>query len=91
MLNKTYLAERAALISMDEDMGRATPGMPPDTFDPSSPQTVTNEGGTSHISIVDSSGNAISMTTTVESYFGSGLMLEKWGFLLNNQVSQSSQ
>jgi gamma-glutamyltranspeptidase / glutathione hydrolase len=90
MLNKTYLAERASMISMEQDMGSATPGVPPDAFDFSSPQMVTNEGGTSHISIIDSMGNAISMTTTVESYFGSGLMLEEWGFLLNNQVTDFS-
>ena len=88
MLNSTYLAERAGLIDMDMDMGSATPGVPPSTFDPSAPQMRTYEGGTSHISIIDQYGNAISMTTTVESYFGSGLMVR--GFLLNNQITDFS-
>ena len=87
MLNETYLAQRAELIT-DMDMGTATPGTPPGTFDPSSPQMQSFESGTSHISIVDQFGNALSMTTTVESYFGSGLMVR--GFMLNNQLTDFS-
>ena len=41
---------------------------------------------TSHISIVDSYGNALSMTTTIENVFGSRLMT-KGGFLLNNELT----
>ncbi|MDJ0895958.1 MAG: gamma-glutamyltransferase [Alphaproteobacteria bacterium] len=44
--------------------------------------------GTSHISIVDGGGTAISMTTTIETGFGSGLMAA--GFLLNNQLTDFS-
>ena len=43
---------------------------------------------TSHISIVDSYGNALSMTTTVENIFGSRLMVG--GFLLNNELTDFS-
>ncbi len=44
--------------------------------------------GTSHISIVDGGGTAISMTTTIETGFGSGLMAG--GFLLNNELTDFS-
>lgn len=87
MLDETYLAERAGLIT-DMDMESATPGTPPGCFDPSAPQTESFESGTSHISIVDKFGNALSMTTTVESYFGSGLFVR--GFILNNQLTDFS-
>ncbi|MEN8891311.1 gamma-glutamyltransferase [Planktotalea arctica] len=43
---------------------------------------------TSHISIVDSYGNALSMTTTIENAFGSRLMVN--GFLLNNELTDFS-
>jgi len=43
---------------------------------------------TSHISIVDSYGNALSMTTTVENAFGSRLMVG--GFILNNELTDFS-
>jgi gamma-glutamyltranspeptidase/glutathione hydrolase len=43
---------------------------------------------TSHISIVDSYGNALSMTTTIENAFGSRLMVG--GFLLNNELTDFS-
>lgn len=79
-----YLAQRAKLISLDKDMGVATAGefkqafayADNDSFDLPS---------TSHISIVDSDGNAISMTTSVEMAFGSALMVG--GFILNNQLT----
>jgi gamma-glutamyltranspeptidase/glutathione hydrolase len=43
---------------------------------------------TSHFSIVDQDGNAVSMTTSVENVFGSRLMVE--GFILNNQLTDFS-
>ncbi len=45
-------------------------------------------GGTTHFVIVDSAGNVVSMTTTVESYFGSGRVVG--GFFLNNQLTDFS-
>lgn len=87
MLDKDYLASRAALIS-DMDMGRAEAGVPPGDFDPSAPDNSVNESGTSHVSIVDRYGNALSMTTTIESSFGNGVMVH--GFLLNNELTDFS-
>jgi gamma-glutamyltranspeptidase/glutathione hydrolase len=45
-------------------------------------------GGTSHLVILDADGNVVSMTTTVESIFGSGRMVD--GFFLNNQLTDFS-
>ena len=44
--------------------------------------------GTSHVSIIDAAGNAVSMTTTIEAAFGSRLWVA--GFLLNNQLTDFS-
>ena len=44
--------------------------------------------GTSHLSIVDANGNAVSMTTTIENGFGSHLWAA--GFLLNNELTDFS-
>ncbi len=84
MLDKDYLASRAGLIT-DMDLGRAAPGEPPGEFDPTAPDSRTKDSGTSHISIVDRYGNALSMTTTIESSFGNGVLVE--GFLLNNELT----
>lgn len=89
MLDPDYLADRAALIG-EQDMGTAEPGVPPGEFDPRAPQTESNESGTSHISIVDRYGNAMSMTTTIESGFGNGVMVDGGGFLLNNELTDFS-
>ncbi len=89
MLDEEYLASRAALIT-DMDMGTAQPGSPPGEFDPTSPQESDTEGGTSHVSIVDRYGNALSLTTTIESSFGNGVMVAGGGFLLNNELTDFS-
>lgn len=82
LLNSDYLAERAALISEDRTMGTAQPG---EFGVATSAVAPAPEYGTSHVSVVDSYGNAASLTTTVESAFGSFHMVD--GFILNNQLT----
>jgi gamma-glutamyltranspeptidase / glutathione hydrolase len=82
LIDPGYLAGRAALISPQHSMGTAKPGdfgMPAGVAPPG------REHGTSHVSVIDSFGNAASFTTTVESAFGSLHMVD--GFVLNNQLT----
>lgn len=83
LLDPQYLAQRAELIDEGRSMGQAQPGEFPGTDNQG--VVPTPEGGTSHISVVDSFGNAASMTTTIESGFGSFHMTN--GFLLNNELT----
>jgi len=88
MLDKAYIAARAGRITAT-DMGTALPGYPPSYLhDPSAPDRTAKQSGTSHISIVDRYGNALAMTTSIESSFGNGVMVR--GFLLNNQLTDFS-
>ncbi|MBF9197921.1 gamma-glutamyltransferase [Microvirga terrestris] len=84
-----YIKSRAALVDPNKSMGKAKPGDPPfqKTFLWGPSDGI--EYGTSHISIVDRNGNAVSMTTTIEDGFGSRLMT-KSGFLLNNELTDFS-
>lgn len=85
LLGADYLTGRAALISPDRTMGTAKPG---EFGPPIAPAAPVPEHGTSQVSIVDAQGNAASLTTTVESAFGSFHMVD--GFLLNNQLTDFS-
>jgi gamma-glutamyltranspeptidase/glutathione hydrolase len=87
LLDPTYLDQRARLIG---DRASATP---PGAGKPAGAVTAgvdrTDEpAGTTHFVIVDKDGDVVSMTSTVETYFGSGRVVD--GFLLNNQMTDFS-
>jgi len=87
MVNPGYLAGRAALIT-DKSLGKAEPGEPPGMTMALAPDRSPMRVSTSQIVAVDGHGGALSMTTTIESYFGSHIMLR--GFMLNNQLTDFS-
>jgi gamma-glutamyltranspeptidase/glutathione hydrolase len=86
-----YIRQRSELIMREKAMGKAEAGILPhsstnklalaDGISPELPST-------SHISIVDKFGNAVGMTTSIESSFGSHLFVQ--GFFLNNQMTDFS-
>jgi gamma-glutamyltranspeptidase/glutathione hydrolase len=87
LLDGGYLTGRRALIDPLAAMApRPAPGTPPQLGNlvPGADETV-EQAGTSHISVADGAGNLLSMTTTIESGFGSRLWVK--GFLLNNQMT----
>lgn len=89
LLDPAYLRHRA--------MERFAPDAIPTPGDPGlvlhqdavatlwAPDTTAEAPGTTHLSIIDSEGNAVSMTATVEAPFGT----QRWvaGFLLNNEMT----
>jgi len=81
-----YLADRARLIG-ERSMGRAEPGVPAG-YTVAWAADESQRGATSHISVVDASGNAVAMTSSIEDAFGARLMVR--GFLLNNQLTDFS-
>ena len=87
MLDKTYLAQRAALIG-DKSMGKALPGTPPGMQVAWGMDNALQRPSTSHLVAVDAFGGGLSMTTSVEDAFGSRQMVD--GFLLNNQLTDFS-
>ena len=85
ILDPAYLRSRAALISPDSSLGEAPAGDLGPVPLGSHPGT---EHGTSHITVADRYGNVGTMTTTIESAFGSYHMVD--GFLLNNELTDFS-
>ena len=89
LIDPDYLAGRAELLRQDTALPEARPGKP--EYDHAlnwADGAAIEFPSTSHISIVDRYGNALSMTTTIENGFGSRLMAR--GFLLNNELTDFS-
>ena len=89
LIDPRYIASRAASIDPNRSIGRAKAG---EAGRRRAAQLMPSDGpehGTSHISVIDRDGNAVSMTTTIEDVFGSRLMTNG-GFLLNNELTDFS-
>ncbi|HYD74060.1 MAG TPA: gamma-glutamyltransferase family protein [Candidatus Binatia bacterium] len=84
-----YLDERARLIDLSRAPARVEPGMPVgrELFDAWG-RVQSNDAGTTHLSVVDQWGNAVSLTATIEAAYGSQRMAA--GFFLNNQLTDFS-
>ncbi len=89
LIDEAYIRERAKLVGPDKSMGKAVAGDPPNKRAQLLAPSDGIENGTSHISVVDAQGNAVSMTTTIEDGFGARLMTAG-GFLLNNELTDFS-
>ena len=89
LIAPAYLDARARLIDLAHAPGAVQPGMPAgrQLFE-SWGRAESDDAGTTHISIVDRWGNAVSLTATVESAYGSQRMVH--GFFLNNQLTDFS-
>ncbi|MDF2232671.1 gamma-glutamyltransferase [Albimonas sp. CAU 1670] len=90
LLNAAYLAERAK--ALDPEAPPAAPyaaGEPPwDHALRLSPDEQAERPGTTHVSVVDAEGNAVALTSSIETGFGSRLMAN--GYLLNNELTDFS-
>ena len=83
LINKDYSKERALSI----DLNSVTPS---NEIFPGKIIVVDESPDTTHFSVIDSEGNAVSNTYTLGSSFGSGVTVPGGGFLLNNQMRNFS-
>ncbi len=80
LTNKEYAKTRAALIDLKEAKE------PVDFGDP----TLFEHTDTTHYSVADAQGNCVAITKTINYYFGSGVMVGGYGFMMNNQMDDFS-
>ena len=79
LLETAYL-DRLAERTSDERTRR------PNEYGRAGAAAASDDDGTSHVSVVDSSGGAVAMTLTINTDFGSRVAVEPFGFVLNNQM-----
>jgi gamma-glutamyltranspeptidase/glutathione hydrolase len=82
LTSKSYADERSALI----DSNVATPSAAVSHGSIPLPE----HDQTTHFSVIDRRGNAVSVTTTINGWFGSGIVVDGAGFLLNNEMDDFS-
>jgi len=88
MLDKNYLKSRAALIDRKKALQKVEAGKFSDAKNLTFNNAAVELPSTTHLSVVDDEGNAVSFTSSIEYFFGSALMVD--GFLLNNQMTDFS-
>lgn len=88
LLAPDYLTARAQLVATDRTMPSVAPGNPAGVKVAMADGPRQVENGTSHFAVIDRNGMAASLTSTIESAFGSGLMVN--GYFLNNELTDLS-
>lgn len=88
LLAPDYLAARAQLVSTERTMPTVAPGNPAGVKVALADGPKQVENGTSHFAVIDRNGMAATLTSTIESAFGSGLMVN--GYFLNNELTDLS-
>jgi gamma-glutamyltranspeptidase/glutathione hydrolase len=78
LLDPAWLARRASEINP----ARATPSSKVGPW----AEPIGGGGATTHLSVVDREGNAVSLTTTLNALFGCGLLVPDLGILLNDEM-----
>ena len=85
LIDAGYIARRSALIDPATRLAKVEAGVPPGAPLARGDGPEEPEQGTTHFSVVDARGNAVSYTSTIEGAFGSGLHFG--GFYLNNELT----
>jgi gamma-glutamyltranspeptidase/glutathione hydrolase len=88
LLGTPYLAARSQLIAADRTMPAVAAGTPPGAPVARADTLTVDVPSTSHFVAIDRQGEVVSETSTVESAFGSGLMVN--GYFLNNELTDFS-
>jgi len=84
LLSQKYADRLASMIPKDK-------ALPSSSIKAGDPKVFAKESDeTTHYSVLDSSGNAVSVTTTINSWFGSGFIADGTGFFLNNEMDDFS-
>ena len=91
LVSKGYAEERRGEIDR-EKAGSYEPGdLGPAGEERGAGSDENPETNTTHLSVIDAGGNAVSLTCTIEQSFGSGVVAPGTGFLLNNELTNFSE
>lgn len=84
LLSKAYLSKRAGLLARKPPLPKVGPGIPPEAYAAEAEASFNKH--TTHLVVADRFGNWVSMTSTVNTTFGSKVLVPGTGVFLNNQM-----
>jgi gamma-glutamyltranspeptidase/glutathione hydrolase len=90
LLDPGYLSARRSSIVADQlgpDPGPGAPSAPAAAGEPLAGASLPDDGNTTHFVVLDRWGNLVCCTATIEAWFGTGITVPGYGFLLNNQLT----
>jgi len=76
LTSKEYAKAQATRIDLNASMN------PPQAGDPYKYES----GSTTHFSVMDKEGNMVAVTKTINYFFGSGVVIPGWGFIMNDEM-----
>lgn len=85
LVDPSYIASRARLVRPDRALEKVEPGLPGGVKVAYADDPAHETVGTTHLAVVDGQGNAVSLTSTIEGFFGAKQLVR--GFLLNNELT----
>jgi gamma-glutamyltranspeptidase/glutathione hydrolase len=88
LITPGYIAGRAGLIRRDKVITKAEPGRVDESMILGASEHQFEPVSTSHLVVVDDAGNVVSFTSSIESEFGSHILVD--GFMLNNELTDFS-
>lgn len=89
LLSMSYMRDLQTQLTSDASV-QASLGVYGGYYNLSHAYALSEDHGTSHISVIDAAGNALSMTSTINTYFGSKVVSPSTGLLFNNQMDDFS-
>jgi gamma-glutamyltranspeptidase / glutathione hydrolase len=90
LLSDSFAAERAPFIGPRAPAGAVPAGDPTDNAPPvaaDASASATRVGSTTNMTVTDRAGNVVEYTFTIEQTGGNGMVVPRYGFLLNNELT----